>query len=271
MAGSKHRMIYIFFILFYLGLFQAPQATVTERIPITLDRDRIEIDLFFHRETIKLYGTVQPTVSGVVAVLDSYNDLPGGDNKSSVPFVQRNRLIFLWIGGEKYQVSNIPKMYKLASSQPLNRLFENKKQWKQDFGYDTIKKEWDIDLKSEKDFTGENLDQIFTELIKWKERKGLYEIDEGGIQLKEDGQFLYSFNIPSSVEEGSYSVTVYAIDESEIAGVGRASFIIEQTGIPMFFSYLSAQHPVLYGTTAVILALLAGIVVSYIFKRRAGR
>jgi hypothetical protein len=106
------------------------------------------------------------------------------------------------------------------------------------------------------------------------EEDGFYEVENGVVQYTgEQGDmrtFRAELSIPSAMHQGVYRVEVLAVKDGHIADMAAEELHTKLTGLPAFLSKLAFEHSLLYGVAAVIIAILAGLLMSLIFKDRGG-
>lgn len=112
--------------------------------------------------------------------------------------------------------------------------------------------------------------KVLNDFLKLKEKEGLYKINTNGISYEQKGEYK-KFNadiaLPPKIAPGTYEIVVYKLDKNnEIKGVERDTFNVELTGFPKFISKMAYNHSLLYGTLAVIIAILAGFIMGFLFK-----
>jgi hypothetical protein len=119
---------------------------------------------------------------------------------------------------------------------------------------------------------GDTEDWIYDEFIKLMETDGFYEVENGVIQYtgEEEGMrsFMAELSIPSAMHQGVYRVEVLAVKDGQVADMAAEELHTKLTGLPAFLSKLAFDHSLLYGVAAVIIAILAGLFMSLIFKER---
>ncbi|RJP26607.1 MAG: hypothetical protein C4527_14800 [Candidatus Omnitrophota bacterium] len=242
-------------------------------VPITLDRDIVRIHSFFHGETVKLYGTIPTEIDGVIAILRSDRSERRHDRPLLCQISTKDQPALFRFRKTRYRVHNFPALFLLASNRPLTDLIhenENTQPNHLPVGYASLREEWDKELISGVPSKDDG-DVLFDTLIRWKEKQGLFGLNEEKLELKDNGHFLYSFFLPPAVEEGNYTLTAHVIKDHNMIGTGHASLSVESIGVIHFLRNLSVNHPLLYGCVSVLTALSVGVLVSFIFRRKSGR
>ena len=70
---------------------------------------------------------------------------------------------------------------------------------------------------------------------------------------------------------GKYEIVVYNLNNKhQIENLEKDFFEVKLTGFPKFISDMAFNHSLIYGILAVIIAILAGFVMGFIFKDKGG-
>ena len=122
--------------------------------------------------------------------------------------------------------------------------------------------------------TPDTKEQILADFLKLKEKEGLYHINKDGVRYIQKGdekKFRCEISIPPKMPPGKYEIVVYNLNNKhQIENIEKDSFEVKLTGFPKFISDMAFNHSLIYGILAVIIAILAGFVMGFIFKDKGG-
>jgi len=219
----------------------------------------IEIDLSYHGERIHFFGALQGIeADGVVVKLTS----PAERVKLNIA----GRVGPLWMNVKQYEVDNVPFMYKIHASAPMDTLVPPDVARQLGLGFETVKEKLELHLvKGEAAETDK--DTLFDGLLKLKKKANLYKIDdESRIRIKNGKIFQHYFTFPSAAKAGEYQVESFVFKDGKLVARAMDTIQIRKVGLEAFVANAAQNHPVLYGISAVVIALAAGLVVGYLFK-----
>ena len=233
--------------------------------PIMVDNDTIDVSLVYEGGEVSVFGYVPEGIEGLIAIMRSAE-------APHMNLSRKERVVFFWLATKKFSVEHMPGMYQLVSTAPLGEIYcppEGSSPLDYQIGYQALRNDWQVNYTSGKE-SPDDMDVLFNGIIQMKEEQGLYRISEGELKLREDGLFSQKFPITDAAPVGEYTINVLALKDKVIIGGGTASVFVRKAGLVQMLSYMAATQGAVYGITAIIIAFSAGIVVSFIFKRRGG-
>ncbi len=245
----------------------APAAAQAEAVPSAADsaivtdatKGLIEIDLSYHGDRIHFFGALQGVeADGVVVKLTS----PAERVKLNIA----GRVGPLWMNVKQYEVENVPFMYKIHASAPIDQFVPADLARQLGLGFETVKEQLVLHLaKGEAAETDK--DTLFDGLLKLKKKANLYKIDDQSrIRIKNGKIFQHYFTFPSAAKAGEYQVESFVFKDGKLVGRAVDTIQIRKVGLEAFVANAAQNHPVLYGISAVVIALAAGLAVGYLFK-----
>ena len=115
---------------------------------------------------------------------------------------------------------------------------------------------------------------LLREFIRLKESEKLFGMSPGGLSLSPaaDGQWNVkgTFFLPSTVKPDTYKVSLSIVRAGTIVARSHEELNVTMVGFPAVLWKLAWNHGVIYGIVAVVIALLTGFVMGYVFKKGAG-
>ena len=219
----------------------------------------IETGLSYNGQRIDFFGSLKGIgVDDVVVKLTS----PAETVKINV----KGKFGPFWMNTRQYEVENVPAIYKIHATGKLSEILTPEMATKLGIGFPTLKGQLKLKcLKGEEET--DDLDTVFNGLCQLKEEEHLYSITEGTrLDVKEDNLFQHYFNFPPGAKPGDYYVETYVFDDDQLVGYSKDKIEIKKVGLVAFVFETSKTHPVLYGISAVLIALATGLLVGFIFK-----
>ena len=223
-------------------------------IDIAVQPDQIFIGATFNGTDILVSGRIPTDTEAVIRIT-------GHEEDSRLK--KKGRVMgILWMNLGSVEFHNIPSVFLLYKSKNADN------QQSGETGIDAVRRK--VDIVSEY----QDKDVLFDEFVKLKQKSGLYNTVENGIQYEKEKNGLKSFSaalkLPSALPQGDYKLEVFALAGGDIAGYSQKSLNVKQAGMPAFIADLAFDHGTLYGILAVIVAVIAGLLTGTIFKGEKG-
>jgi len=227
---------------------------------IEVNPTEVNVHMFYNGSTIHVAGQL-PSGYDAVAVL-----CVGGER--DLVLKKKGKVWgMLWMNVGEMDFKHIPSIYLLTLTGRLADLAPREVLNRLGLGYDPLK---------EHSAAGpEEADQrlLFGELIKLEEREGFFSITEGGVKLEptSDGAVSYSadLQLPARVAPGDYELRVYGFKgtgDTRGGEVLSSSLIrVKQVGFALLVATLARESGLLYGITAVVVAIGVGLFTGFVF------
>jgi len=108
---------------------------------------------------------------------------------------------------------------------------------------------------------------FYLELIKIKQKANLYPASISTIEKVGKQIFRFKAYIPCSASIGKYTVDIYKVNGNVIKDTIQLQFNIDNIGFDRAITVFSNRHPLEYGVLAVIIALITGSLVGFLFRK----
>lgn len=239
-------------LLASLNLFDTSVAG-QEPLGFNLSMDKINISTFYNGTTIDVTGALPANEDVVLQVSGA---------KKDVHLKEKGKIAgFLWMNKTSVSLENTPVVYMVYTPAGPTSHYLNPELG---LGYKALVKDISIAPKSK------DKAYIFGEYVKLMEKSGVYAVHEGSIHYSEPKNgvkiFKATLSIPSEMSAGTYGVEAITIKDSSITNRIRKDLKLELTGLPAMISSIAFDRPLLFGFLAVIIAIIAGMFMSYIFR-----
>ncbi|SHF46695.1 Putative transmembrane protein (Alph_Pro_TM) [Desulfofundulus australicus DSM 11792] len=229
-------------------------------VNVTANPDRIDMGINFSGQQISISGTA-PAGSDIYVKLVS----PTTDVKLN----KKGKIGFLWMNTTTATVQNIPAMYLVYSSAPLERLspaLQEKMGIAPEF---RMVGDRAIILEATGNQThvlkGLQGKDYLDALFRMYEKNGLYGIKENVIQ-QEGEKFNLVIMLPGSSVPGNSLITAYAVKNGRILGSSSVTLNIRPVGMVRWERNTARNNALLYGVCAVLIAIVAGFVINFLFR-----
>jgi uncharacterized protein (TIGR02186 family) len=234
-----------------------------EELAAGISRDKIEINSSFTGAEVVVFGAIESDTGAamsdagqrdVVVVIRS--------DKPSVATVRKKELMGpIWVNREARQFAGVPSYYFVASNKPLEQI-----------AHPNVLKQFEIGLANiamgPAPGSVGGPANFRTALLKSREGSELYGQHDGGVTFMSASLFRTTATLPPNVPAGNLRVSVYAFRNGQVISSNSMMLFIDKTGIERSLSDMAQNWPFLYGISAVLLAVLAGLLAATAFRER---
>lgn len=178
------------------------------------------------------------------------------------PVVARKkvRAAGIWVNGPSRTYDDVPSFYAVLSSRPLRAIASDETLRRFRIGLS------DIDLG--RNTAGSPQEQSFhSAVVRLMERKKLFQEDDDGVVFIGRSLFRATVSLPVNVATGRYLVDVYLFRDGELASQSQGSLEVTKAGMEAVLYTLAFQNPFLYGLLGIAVAMLAGLLGWFAFRR----
>ena len=223
-----------------------------EPLLIALSTQRIEIDSNFAGTSILLFGATDVAGDVVVSVRGP---------EEPVVVRRKRRSVGIWVNRESIAFRNVPGYYFVATSSPLEEIAPVELLDRKQLGSERVLLEaiW-FD-------TSGDADEFRAALHRDRERDSLYRSEPGVVEFIDERLFRTTIDLPAHVPTGDYVVEAMLLVDSEVLSTRSAALSIEKAGFSADISTFARADEALYGVIAIALALVAGWLGSFAFRK----
>ena len=230
----------------------AEEGGPDEPLLIALSTQRIEIDSNFAGTSILLFGATDVVGDVVVSVRGP---------EEPVVVRRKRQTVGVWINQESIAFRNVPGYYFVAASRPLEEIAPTEFLDRKQLGSGRLLLEaiW-FD-------TSGDANEFRAALHRGRERDSLYRSEPGVVEFIDERLFRTTIDLPAHVPTGDYVVEALLMVDGEMLSTRSASLSIEKAGFSADISNFARADEALYGVIAIALALVAGWVGSFAFRK----
>ena len=230
----------------------AQEEGADEPLLIALSTQRIEIDSNFAGTSILLFGATDVVGDVVVSVRGP---------EEPVVVRRKRQSAGVWINQEAIAFRNVPGYYFVAASRPLEEIAPAEYLDRKQLGAERLLLEaiW-FD-------TSGDADEFRAALHRHRERDSLYKSAPGTVEFIDERLFRTTIDLPAHVPTGDYVVEATLVMGGEVLSTRTDAFSIEKAGFSADISTFARADEALYGVIAIALALVAGWLGSFAFRK----
>ena len=174
---------------------------------------------------------------------------------------RKARVAGLWVNVESVTFPDVPGLYGVAASAPLEEIASEALLREHQIGVDRLA------LRGDEGAPEAELATFAAALVRNLQREGLYGMATGPVRFIAGGLFRSDFRLPSAAPIGTYTATTYLVRAGAVASVDTTTLLVTKTGLGRAVYDYAHEQPAAYGILAVLLALLAGWSAALIFRR----
>ena len=253
MQTKKNKTI----ILMILCCLIFPKILHADKAYFDLSDEIIKIQTNFNGREVIIFGLADPNYDTILIIKG-----PDKDAKLSI----KERLFGIWIETKKFNYKNIPSLFFIASSAPINVILE-----------ENIIRNRGLNFKNFNNNTFNNSNVKDTKIYE----DSLYEWDKNLIRKQKVNNFYKQYYLktidnklfqtrvffPPNTIPGIYNVNIFQIKNKKIINEDNKKIIIQKTGIGNQIYNFAQKKPSFYGMLCIIFAVISGIIAATAFRR----
>ncbi|MCG6962076.1 MAG: TIGR02186 family protein [Acidobacteria bacterium] len=246
------RLAAVLVLSFCHGVFAAGAEPSAQQVnplrSLEVSDHNIRVTSCYAGKRVGVWGRVEPGCAVAVKLTSPDRE---------VTFSRMGKVGPFWMSVGRVRFGNVPRMYKISTSDPLDEILSSQEQLRYRLGLRGLR----ASLTAE---GGTEAELHLDELIAARKAGGLFSFREGGVTCRE-GRYSTNFFWPCRVASGRYTIEAFAIRGRRVVGTRSLSIEVHEVGIEAFVSNLARSHGVLYGLGAVGLAAVVGLLMCLVF------
>jgi hypothetical protein len=236
----------------------APAMSGSDTLELQVWPDVVEIRAFFNGHDVKIIGKIPPGAQAVIEITGP---------TAAEHLMRKGRRGGLWMNVGELEVQGAPSLYLAAStSPPLLQDPPAGAVW----GYPALKQQ----IRFAGQVKPEERDWLLDQFFQLKESEDLFGISPGGLRVETGPQNLQTVTgripLPTKVKPGTYRVCLTVIQGSQVIAQQCRDLKVVMVGFPAMLASLAYEHGATYGILAVVIAIVTGFAMGYLFKGGGG-
>jgi hypothetical protein len=218
----------------------------------------VQIGTFFDGQTVEFEGLMPAGAQAVLEVVGS---------KADEHLMRKGRRGFLWMNVGEITVHDAPSLYLVMSTtKELLTSPPGEASW----GYQALEKRITFSGSIE---SGER-QKFMQQFLELKESEHIYAIFPGTLKVMaaSGGQSVVqgSLFLPTNTKPGTYKVVLSVVSDGKVVSSSNAELPVAMVGFPAALASLAYQHGATYGIVAVVIAIVTGFAMGFLFKGGGG-
>jgi hypothetical protein len=264
----------------------APSAPALEAPSIRLSPEAIRMGAFYRGATVRVEGEAPPGTAVLVVIR--------GPEEAQF-FNRKGRVWPVWLSVDRVHVTRVPSLFVRLGGGDVRSLVDEASVETLELDESAIQRRMSVRIhcRCRADAvtpasvgtaspcpTGVEPDERQLELIRasylaLKRQEGIYQVLPDAVRTtaSADGAVLYTAEVdwPRKARPGAYQVEVFACQDHAVVGRASADLPVVQVGIPAQIGALARSHPTVYGALAVLAAVVTGLTMDSLVRRRRPR
>jgi uncharacterized protein (TIGR02186 family) len=218
----------------------------------------VPIGAFFSGQTVTVSGAIPAGAQAVLEVMGA---------SAEEPFMRKGRRGGLWMNVGEILVREVPSLYLVMSTaKELLIAPPPSATW----GYQALKQRLTFTGRIE---AGER-EEFMGQFLRLKESEHIYASWPGALKLGAaaggESKVTASFPLPTNTRPGTYKVCLSVIQDGRVVSHNCADLTVTMVGFPAWLASLAYQHGAAYGVLAVVIAIVTGFAMGFLFKGGGG-
>ncbi|MBY0563382.1 MAG: TIGR02186 family protein [Hyphomonadaceae bacterium] len=240
----------------------AQERPPASELPAAVAEEQIAVGSDYRGSQITVFG-VNPDRRGrgdVVVVVRGPTE--------SVTIMRKRQVFGLWVNGDPVTFSEAPTFFAVLSNRPLRSIANAQAIWR-----------YRLDPAASAELAsavpaGADPSAYRAALVQLRRAQNLYQEHSGrassgrsGLTTYQGGLFRAIVRLPANAPIAQYNADAYVFRNGELISSQRIPINIERVGIERRIHDLATQASWLYGVLTVLLALGAGWLAAFLFRR----
>ncbi|WP_420005198.1 TIGR02186 family protein [Arenibacterium sp. LLYu02] len=222
---------------------------MAEEVVLGLSHDRVAITATFDGSEILIFGAVKrESPIATEAPLEVIVTVSGP--KEPVMVRRKDRDFGIWVNKDSVAVDSAPSFYAVATSAPFEDVLTDTEDLRHKISINRAIRSVGAKIEGTEDFT--------EALIRIREARGLYSLQEQAVALDEQTLFRTAMRMPADLIEGAYQTRIFLTRKGQVVSEYETVIEVNKVGMERFLFNLSREHPPLYGLLALVIAMLSG-------------
>ena len=179
---------------------------------------------------------------------------------------RKSNVAGLWINTDAFDFESAPSYYAIASTRPIEEIAEEDFLEQHAIGLDYVR--LSPAARSVIRADPEEIKGYKQAVVRLKEKDGLYLKADYAVIFIGKSLFRASIALPANVPVGPLTARVYLLREGEVLSTFQSRVRLEREGIELWLYWFAMRHPALYGLFTVMVAIIAGLLASALFRRK---
>lgn len=237
---------------FALLLVQGGASRAEEPLIADIDSHLVAITAGFTGTELLVFGSVQGAGDVVVVVHGP---------KLDVVVRRKDRVAGIWMNRDSLTFEGVPAFYHVATTAEAGVDLPESALRRHQIGVGNLR------LRPAETVTAERARPFTEALTRNKIRIGHYSASPGVVERRGGRLFRTAVLIPENVPVGTYTIETLLVRDGEVVGAQTTPLFVNKEGFGAQVYRTAHLHAALYGLAAIAIAVLAGLIGNWIFRK----
>ena len=179
----------------------------------------------------------------------------------SILLREKQKIAGIWINAASMRFRSAPSFYAIASPAPIGKLVDARTRAIYELGLDSLQ------LSPASTAPIEEQDRFAKGLVDLRHRAGLYVEAPDAVEITDGVLYRARVTIPARVPVGRFTAETFLIQDGRVLAAAVRDIDIRKSGFERFVASAAENASVLYGLTAVALAVGLGWFAGWVARR----
>lgn len=182
--------------------------------------------------------------------------------KAEADVRRKERAFGIWINRQSISFEHVPRSYSISSTRPLDEVTSPQVLNSEGIGVNHLR-------ISPVGYFGDASDvATFRDaMLRINAGRELYDYEDDGVKFVSNSLFRASLRLSVNIPEGTHTVQAFLFKNGRQIAMETLPLKVVKTGLESQITTAAHEDPLLYGLTAVFIALLSGYLASVIFRK----
>ena len=176
---------------------------------------------------------------------------------------KKERTAGLWMNRSSVLYQTAVGYYSLAATRPLSEIADEDQLAIHQIGIDNLL----LSPTLSGNLAADELGAFRSGLVRHLRREGLYPVEVAGIEVSDDTLFRTTIQLPARVPVGEYIVDIFLFSGGEVVDRVQQTLNVDKSGLERWVFSFAKNSPFFYGLAAVFVALFAGWLAGFIYRK----
>ncbi len=230
----------------------AARVALAQQVIADLSQHQVSITTGFSGIDVLLFGAVDGEGDVIVTVRGP---------EAEIVLRRKSQVNGIWINTSAVTFRGVPGYYAVAASRTFDEIVTQPLAEREELGARFLR------FTPAERLPAVELETWRTALIRNMEQEGLFRTLTGQVEFLGGRLFRTYLHFPSNVPTGVYTVDVRLVRDGQVVNAASTPLRVDKIGLSADIYDFSRERSLLYGSAAVVLALLAGWAASRVFRR----
>lgn len=237
-------------LLALMALLALSGARDPQLVP-AVSQEEIAVRQGFTGTELLLFGAILPPDSGAPAEPYDVVVVLKGPTRSVV-VREKQQVAGIWMNVDAAEFRSVPSYYAVASSRAIGAVVDERTAAIYELGLPFLQ------LSPIGEIDPDQQARIAAGLVERRRNEGLYQQIEGGVQVKSGVLYEARFQLPSSVETGTYIAETFVISRGRVLVSETARVEVRKVGFEKRVADYAENEEIWYGLFTVFLSIFMG-------------